>query len=67
MTISEVSNNLDLDACILDFLGYAPDPQRYDTNNRVPYESTLTITDLVPEGARILDIGCGIGTISACV
>lgn len=47
--------------------GQTADPNRYNTRNRLPMESTMMIVERIPVGARVLDIGCGIGAISEAV
>lgn len=47
------------------FLTVAPDPYRYDGNHELdPWEVSGMITELVPIGARVLDVGCGTGALS---
>ncbi|WP_390637537.1 class I SAM-dependent methyltransferase [Limnoglobus roseus] len=47
--------------------GEAADPLRYDNHNADPAESTGLIISLIPRGARVLDVGCGTGSVSCLV
>jgi len=40
------------------------DPLRYDGQPNEPNEVVGVLSDLVPEGARVLDVGCGTGSVS---
>lgn len=44
-----------------DLLGFVPSPTRYDVQNREPEEAPMLLASLVPQGARVLDVGCGTG------
>ncbi len=47
------------------FLAHAPNPYRYDGNHDLdPLEVSGIIASLVPDGARVLDVGCGTGALS---
>jgi methionine biosynthesis protein MetW len=47
------------------FLTRAPNPYRYDGNHDLdPLEVSGIIANLVPRGARVLDVGCGTGALS---
>ncbi len=47
------------------FLTRAPDPLRYDGNHDLdPHEVSGIISALVPQGSRVLDVGCGTGALS---
>lgn len=47
------------------FLAHAPNPYRYDGNHDLdPLEVSGIVARLVPEGARVLDVGCGTGALS---
>ena len=47
------------------FLASAPNPYRYDGNHDLdPLEVSGIIANLVPRGARVLDVGCGTGALS---
>lgn len=53
------------DAGASGFLVVAPDPYRYDGNHELdPWEVSGMLADLVPLGARVLDVGCGTGALS---
>jgi 2-polyprenyl-3-methyl-5-hydroxy-6-metoxy-1,4-benzoquinol methylase len=56
-------SELSPDDCAFPFLGYTPDASRYNTTDQSPLESNDTITNLVTPGAKVLDVGCGIGAI----
>jgi methionine biosynthesis protein MetW len=45
----------------------AVDPLRYDRQVADPAESTGIILGMIPHGARVLDVGCGTGSISCLV
>lgn len=40
------------------------DPLRYDGQPNEPNEVVGVLCDMVPEGARVLDVGCGTGSVS---
>jgi methionine biosynthesis protein MetW len=47
------------------FLAAPPNPYRYDGNHDLdPLEVSGIIANLVPRGARVLDVGCGTGALS---
>ena len=47
------------------FLGATPDPYRYDGNHELdPFEVSGMLAAHVPEGARVLDVGCGTGALA---
>lgn len=49
-------------------LSAAPvDPLRYDSQDANPHESSGLLMAMIPEGARVLDVGCGTGSISAMI
>lgn len=45
------------------FLGYEPDPLRYDYYDSSKYEAHNIIASLIPLGSRVLEIGCGTGIL----
>ncbi|MEO8227984.1 MAG: methyltransferase domain-containing protein, partial [Gemmatimonadota bacterium] len=49
------------------FLRHAPDPMRYGHQNPSPDECDGLALAMIPRGARVLDVGCGIGDFSARV
>ena len=49
-------------------LSVAPvDPLRYDRQTDDRWESTGMLLRMIPEGARVLDVGCGTGSVSRLV
>jgi methionine biosynthesis protein MetW len=44
-----------------------PDPLRYDGQTDEPLESTALLIAVIPSGARVLDVGCGTGSVSCLV
>jgi methionine biosynthesis protein MetW len=57
----------DPDASAAAFLDQPPEPLRYDLQQPDPWESTGVILSMIPDGARVLDVGCGTGSISALI
>ena len=55
------------DSGVRGFLDCAPDPLRYSAATRVPGEATGMLCDRIPRGSRVLDIGCGTGSISMLI
>jgi len=53
-----------LDGSTAGFLNGALDPLRYDWYTDAPQEVTRMLADLVPVGSRVLDVGCGTGSVS---
>jgi methionine biosynthesis protein MetW len=45
----------------------APDPFRYDNHTEDPYEVAGSIAALIPLRSRVLDVGCGTGSVSRIV
>jgi methionine biosynthesis protein MetW len=43
------------------------DPLRYDGHTDDPYEVAGLLRSFMPEGARVLDVGCGTGSVSTIV
>jgi len=43
------------------------DTMRYDGSSASPLESSGLLMSMIPEGARLLDIGCGTGSISSMI
>jgi methionine biosynthesis protein MetW len=46
------------------FLVRPPNPYRYDYHDMHPLEVSGIISRIVPQGARVLDVGCGTGALS---
>ncbi len=40
------------------------DPLRYNSEIKTPHEAPALLMSLIPEGPRVLDIGCGTGTLT---
>ena len=49
------------------FVDSLPDPLRYSASQRAAWEATGMICDRIPVGARVLDVGCGTGSISSLI
>lgn len=45
------------------FLGYNPNPLRYEYSDPSPYEAHNTIAGMIPQDARVIEIGCGTGIL----
>jgi methionine biosynthesis protein MetW len=43
------------------------DPLRYDGHMDQPHEVARMLADLVPRGSRVLDVGCGTGSVSCII
>src|SRR6266403_4084354 len=43
------------------------DPLRYDGHTDAPQEVARMLADLVPIGSRVLDVGCGTGSVSRII
>src|SRR5207247_10704831 len=43
------------------------DPLRYDGHLDAPQEVARMLADLVPVGSRVLDVGCGTGSVSRII
>jgi methionine biosynthesis protein MetW len=43
------------------------DALRYDGKSTTPHESSGLLMSMIPEGARVLDIGCGTGSITSMI
>jgi SAM-dependent methyltransferase len=43
------------------------DPLRYDGHTDTPQEVARMLADLVPVGSRVLDVGCGTGSVSRII
>jgi methionine biosynthesis protein MetW len=48
-------------------LGDAPDPLRYSSTNDHPAEAPGILREFMPSGVRVLDVGCGTGSVTAIV
>src|SRR5438876_12217504 len=44
-----------------------PDPLRYDVHVDAPQEVARMFADLAPLGSRVLDVGCGTGSVSRII
>jgi methionine biosynthesis protein MetW len=51
------------DSSAIHFLGYEPNPLRYDYYDSSEYEAHNIIASLIPLGSRVLEIGCGTGIL----
>ena len=49
------------------FVDEMPDPLRYSASTRTEWEATGMICSRIPSGSRVLDVGCGTGSISSLV
>src|SRR6267378_8385788 len=49
------------------FLAELPSPLRYGGQDLDPAESTAMIASMIPSGARVLDVGCGTGSVSRLI
>lgn len=49
------------------FLAAAPDPLRYDGHTKDPAEAAAMVAALVGPSARVLDVGCGTGSVSKII
>jgi methionine biosynthesis protein MetW len=45
----------------------SPSPLRYGGQDLDPAESTAMIASMIPSGARVLDVGCGTGSVSRLI
>jgi methionine biosynthesis protein MetW len=57
----------DLDANAAGFLNGSLDPLRYDGQTDTPQEVARMLAELVPVGSRVLDVGCGTGSVSRII
>lgn len=49
------------------FLATRPPASRYDNADESPHEAAALLAEFVPEGCRVLDVGCGTGSVSSVV
>src|SRR5260370_25965333 len=49
------------------FLTELPSALRYGGQDLDPAESTAMIASMIPSGARVLDVGCGTGSVSRLI
>src|SRR5687767_4236906 len=52
---------------VAEFIGQAPLALRYDVEIDEPGEVAALLAAMVPQGARVLDVGCGTGAVSAVI
>jgi len=55
------------DTSALGFLDKAPNPLRYDGQPNDPDEVVGVLSSTIPAGSRVLDVGCGTGSVSVQV
>lgn len=56
-----------LDGSTAGLLNGAPDPLRYEGQTDAPQEVARMLAELVPVGSRVLDVGCGTGSVSRII
>jgi len=56
-----------LDGNAVGLLSGELDPLRYDVHLNAPQEVARMLADLVPMGSRVLDVGCGTGSVSRII
>jgi methionine biosynthesis protein MetW len=49
------------------FLDALPSASRYDYINEDPHEVAALLASFIPKGARVLDVGCGTGSVSSLI
>jgi methionine biosynthesis protein MetW len=49
------------------FLDAAPDALRYDFQSYEPDSTAMRVGSFIAEGSRVLDVGCGTGTLTASI
>lgn len=67
MTTSQPARDPGPDLISNGFVAEVVDPLRYDGQSDEPDEVVSVILDMVPQGARVLDVGCGTGSVSSIV
>lgn len=63
----KVADSLSPDRAARGFLQQAADPARYGYQTLDPFESAGIMVGWVPTGARVLDVGCGTGSLSSLI
>jgi SAM-dependent methyltransferase len=55
--------SLDPDDSAIGFLGYQPNPLRYEHHDNSPYEAHRIISSLLSMDQKVLEVGCGTGIL----
>lgn len=62
-----VGNSRGGDLSARGFVDEMPDPLRYSASTRTEWETTGMFCSRIPHGSRVLDVGCGTGSISSLI